>query len=407
MSSTSDILDRLHRRIWHVGTSIDVEEGGEPRMFGGYRLLERLGQGAFGSVFRAHDPKLERDVALKLTWARGNERDLHEARALAAVKHPNVVSVHASDVVDDKVAISMELIDGSPLDAWIAGRPSVRAVLGVLHQIGSGLVAIHAAGLEHGDVKPDNVMVTSDGRAVLVDLGLARAKGPAGSFDWMAPEVHAGAAANARSDQYSFALVVRWALEQIGAPRRAWRFLRRALRANPDERWPTLAEGLGSLPHKDAGRWRSVMLVAGLVGVAVGAIGGRSCSSGEGGSTVPAWFELITTMREAEEFAKQGSVRLLRGHCHDAYNKHAQARGKLRTLSPSIAAWSSERVAEALVECASEPLEMLYAGFVFIAAAEAHEDSGEHGHAKRLRRRADMLLAVAGDKKAIERVSAQ
>ncbi|HMV69509.1 MAG TPA: serine/threonine-protein kinase, partial [Myxococcota bacterium] len=140
-----------------------------------YVVLHVLGAGGMGVVYEAWDPELERRVALKvLRPGSPMERAQREAQALARITHPNVVSVHDVGVVAGQVFVVMELVAGEPLGGWARGRASGE-VLDVLVQAGRGLAAAHAVGVVHRDVKPDNILVTRGGRAVVTDLGLARA----------------------------------------------------------------------------------------------------------------------------------------------------------------------------------------------------------------------------------------
>ena len=117
-----------------------------------YRIVEKVGGGAMGEVFRAHDPDLGRDVAIKLVRSGGSEqRLLREARAMAQLAHPNVIRVYDVGTVADKVFLAMELVAGSTLSAWFGQRRGWRAVLGAMRQAGAGLSAAHGAGLVHGD----------------------------------------------------------------------------------------------------------------------------------------------------------------------------------------------------------------------------------------------------------------
>ncbi len=158
-------------------------EAKRPRV-GRYEVLRPLGSGAMGRVFAARDVELDREVALKLLHAeRGRDtkargRFLREARALARVNHPNVVEVFEVGLHEDDVFIAMELLRGRTLRSWVKVEPrSWRETLDVLIQVGEGLAAAHRAGLVHRDVKPANVWVGEDGRARVIDFGLAMAEG--------------------------------------------------------------------------------------------------------------------------------------------------------------------------------------------------------------------------------------
>ena len=150
---------------------------------GRYVIHAKLAQGGMGVVYRAHDPELGRDVALKLVRVRAGadplaiarERLLREAQALAQIAHPNVIAVHDVGAHDRDVFIAMELVEGTSLRAWSAAhsRPW-RELLTALIAAARGLAAAHAAGVVHRDVKPDNVIVGADDRVRVLDFGLAR-----------------------------------------------------------------------------------------------------------------------------------------------------------------------------------------------------------------------------------------
>jgi serine/threonine protein kinase len=277
-----------------------------------YVLEERIGSGGAGVVFRAHDPGLDRKVAVKLvlpgtapgenTSASG-ARLLREAQALAKLSHPNVVTVHDVGTyteVDGEpgVFVVMELIDGPTLAEWL-GRP--RAFSEVVHHLlaaGRGLAAAHAAGLVHRDFKPQNVVLGRDGRVRVIDFGLVRPSVSQGESAWpdfgmddgitshgaivgtpryMSPEQHAGTMADARSDQFAFCLTFYEAIyhqrafagdtmEALAAaktagsvcvpppdgavPRGLFGVLGRGLAPNPADRYPDLEELLDALARQ-------------------------------------------------------------------------------------------------------------------------------------------------------------
>jgi serine/threonine protein kinase/tetratricopeptide (TPR) repeat protein len=192
----------------------------DPTTWGHLSVHARLASGAFGRIYRAHDPQLNREVALKLLHGdvpviRSVDHLLAEARTLAKVHHPNVVTVYGADIRDGRAGLWMELVDGQTLEAWLRangamGRGEVSAV-GI--DLCRALAAVHAAGLVHGDVKAQNVMREQGGRIVLMDFGAGRvqgadAHGVTGTPMYLAPEVLAGEPPTPRSDLYSLGVLL-------------------------------------------------------------------------------------------------------------------------------------------------------------------------------------------------------
>ncbi|MFV8752751.1 serine/threonine-protein kinase [Nannocystaceae bacterium ST9] len=148
---------------------------------GRYSVLRRIGEGGMSIVYRAYDPELDRQIALKLLRPddpddrEGSARLVREARAMAKISHPNVAQVYDAGIAGSSVYVAMELIEGPSLDRWTAEMPRPWTELVRMYlQAGRGLAAAHAAGLVHRDFKPDNVMVGADGRPRVLDFGLAR-----------------------------------------------------------------------------------------------------------------------------------------------------------------------------------------------------------------------------------------
>lgn len=194
-----------------------------PERWGDLLLLERIGSGAHAEVFRAWDPALRREVALKLLRSDADEaRLLEEGRAAARVRHAHVAAVHGIDVRDNRVGLWMELVRGPNLEQEVRARgplaPDEAARLG--NEVASALSAVHAAGLLHRDVKPANVVRDAEGRYVLTDFGLGvtredaarEASSSAGTPMYMAPELLLGAVPTERSDVYALGLVLWFAL---------------------------------------------------------------------------------------------------------------------------------------------------------------------------------------------------
>jgi TolB-like protein len=192
-------------------------EGPTPR-WGELRITERLGGGAFGDVYRAWDPRLERDVALKLfpVDEGGNADDmLREARLLAKVRHPAIVAIHGADMFGGRAGLWMELVRGRTLESLLtAGEtfpPAEVARIGL--DLARALTAVHEAGLLHRDVKAQNVMRDDDGRVVLMDFGAGlrhddRHGALAGTPLYLAPEVFRGEQPNAQGDVYSLGVLL-------------------------------------------------------------------------------------------------------------------------------------------------------------------------------------------------------
>ncbi len=193
--------------------------------WGHLRVLEKLGEGAFGEVYRARDPNLDRQVALKLRRAgptsesESGLRFLAEARRLARVRHPNVLDVHGADVHDGRVGMWSDWIEGETLEARLAahGPLGPREVAAIGLDLCRALAAVHAAGLVHGDLKATNVLRERGGRLVLVDFGASSelagfdggfTPGARGTPLTMAPELLRGAEPTARSDLYSLGVLL-------------------------------------------------------------------------------------------------------------------------------------------------------------------------------------------------------
>ena len=148
---------------------------------GRFVILYQLGAGGMGTVFAAYDEQLDRKVAIKLLHSqttpreRQHQRTLREAKALARVTHPRVVSVYEVGEAGDQVYLAMEFVDGIALRQWQSQRPrSWRELLRMYLQAGEGLQAAHESGVVHRDFKPDNVLVGRDGLPRVADFGIAR-----------------------------------------------------------------------------------------------------------------------------------------------------------------------------------------------------------------------------------------
>ena len=286
--------DHVHRGTGEAAPAPSTEPASAPRAarhvmlapgaeVGRYVVTDFLGAGAMGAVYGARDPKLDREVAIKVVATAASEtrgrRLVREAQAMARVSHPNVVPIYDAGQDDSVVFIAMKKIDGAPLPAYLARTDlSSSETLRLLCGAGRGLAAAHAAGIVHRDFKPDNVLVDAAGTAQVGDFGLAAMgdepspegrDAPAepwrtadgtivGTPAYMAPEVRRGQRADAASDQYSFALTVGEALGDY-QPRRVRRALERACSDDPKQRFPSMTELLAILER------RSVVLPIGII----------------------------------------------------------------------------------------------------------------------------------------------
>lgn len=161
---------------------------------GRYTVLELLGEGGMGVVYAAYDTQLDRKVALKLIREQSRDNDtqhhsslhgksqmMQEAHALAKLAHPNVVAIYDVGTLGEHIYLAMEFVEGLTLSQWLKLRARSRdEIENVMQQAGQGLAAAHAAGLVHRDFKPDNVLVGDDGRARILDFGLAGDSEPEG-----------------------------------------------------------------------------------------------------------------------------------------------------------------------------------------------------------------------------------
>ncbi len=202
------------------GQLASAEAPPERATWGDFRLLARVGHGGFGEVYRAWDPSLEREVALKLLLPGSVSGDeayrslLREARALASVQHPNIVHVYGIDRHDGRVGFWTDFVHGKTLAALVRGQGAFgyreAALMGL--DVARALSAVHRTGILHRDIKADNVMREEGGRILLMDFGLStlpqRQGSLSGTPNYMAPELFQGGAATVASDIYAMGVLL-------------------------------------------------------------------------------------------------------------------------------------------------------------------------------------------------------
>ena len=329
-----------------------------PRI-GKYTLVEHIGEGGLGTVYRATDPDLGRQVAIKIlhhasdAHSKGQARLAREARALASLAHPNVVVVHETGVHDGQLFLVMEYVSGETLRGWWEARDRTwEEIVDVLRQAAEGLAAAHEAGLVHRDFKPDNVVIDGQGRARVLDFGLARPEAEVsgrpdtpltrgeltaatmshagtvvGTPAYMSPEQFRGAIVDARSDQFSFFVSLFEALhgvrpfdgssfEELRAavtsgktqsidparelPAELSSALSRGLLPEPKDRFRDmrvvveLLRGVLSPSHRSRPRWPAAAAIA--TGIAFAGIG------------LTAWFSLPKSSTSRRATSTQGAV---------------------------------------------------------------------------------------------------
>jgi serine/threonine protein kinase/tetratricopeptide (TPR) repeat protein len=304
-----------------------------PAVLGRYRVDRILGMGGMGVVYAAHDPELDRTVAVKLLRPSPRTsaevlraRLTREAQVMARLSHPNVIPVHEIGTIGDQVFVVMELIDGTTLTEWLrAELRTWREIVQVFVAAGDGLAAAHAQGVVHRDFKPDNVLLSRAGRIYVTDFGVAQldasddtprtaagATGRLGTYrglvvgtpGYMAPEQMRGEPADARTDVFSFCAALYEALyetrpypgttlDELRAavdagrlqPRRRTigpaahlRAIERGLSAAPAQRPAAMQDLLTQLRRDPARRRRTIVLVSAflLLGAALSITAWRS-----------------------------------------------------------------------------------------------------------------------------------
>jgi len=276
-----------------------------------YRIEQEVGRGGMGRVYRAHDIRLERDVAIKIHVVLaidGKRWSLREASALARLSHPNVVTVYEVGTHDNSPWVAMEYVPNGTARTWaIAEERSIDEILAVYIAAGRGLAAAHAADIVHRDFKPDNILLGADGQPRVADFGLALqlakmdgnvARLTLGTPAYMAPEQWDRAPVGKAADQFAFATSLWETLTKQrpyrgkteGEIRAAWKSppppparpvprhvetaLRRALSIEPADRWPEMSQLLDEL-ERDPRRTRrrvAIVVAAGLALASGGAV---------------------------------------------------------------------------------------------------------------------------------------
>jgi len=275
--ATPAIASTLSERL----SSAEHQHGDAPEHWGHLRILEPVGSGASGDVFRAWDTRLDREVALKLLPASRNSDDrapssiIHEGRLLARVRHPNVVTIHGAEQIGDRIGLWMEFVRGHTLEQLLQRQTvfSAADAVEVGLELCCAVSAVHGAGLLHRDIKTHNVMRAETGRIVLMDFGTGRELDEdapsdlAGTPLYLAPEVLQGQPATIQSDIYGLGVLlyhlvtgsypvhartlrgVRRAHERAerttvrtirhGVPRKLARVIDRAIDPQPERRYPS------------------------------------------------------------------------------------------------------------------------------------------------------------------------
>jgi serine/threonine protein kinase len=250
---------------------------------GRFRLLQRLGEGAQATVWLAHDPLLDREVAVKLLKAAAEpgsvDEWLHEARAVSRLTHPNIVPVFEADTQGGRSYLVFEYVSGGTLSQRLRAGPKLSTAEAVTLMLGvlDGLIAAHAAGLVHRDLKPSNILIDARGRARVMDFGIAARVSPAtnaparivGTPGYISPEAARGAPAHPQMDVFAAAVMLAEMLsgQRLNHDPDPWRAVQRvqstdlvlpsgldpavddALRAivqrglarSPEARWPSAA----------------------------------------------------------------------------------------------------------------------------------------------------------------------
>jgi serine/threonine-protein kinase len=318
-STDQDLIEQLKTlaTVKFVGRDAESKRSAIPPSWGHLQVLEPIGRGAFGEVYRAWDPRLDREVALKLlppdSPAAGSPPSpvIEEGRLLARVRHPNVVTIHGAERISGRIGLWMEFIQGRTLEEVLreGKRFGAKEVTRIGMELCRAVSAVHAAGLLHRDIKAQNVMVADDGRIVLMDFGTGRDlegssdSNVAGTPLYLAPEVLSGGAATARSDVYSTGVLMHHLLtgsypvqahdvaelrrlhaarvstnlrrSRPGVPQRLARVIDRACAPDPDRRYRSadaLGDALAALEGMPASVRRDYAATAAVAIAALGVV---------------------------------------------------------------------------------------------------------------------------------------
>ncbi len=248
-------MELAARAVARSQTNISPDDCEFPvnRVISHYRIVEKLGRGGMGVVYKAEDSRLGRFVALKFlsqqfAWDTGGlDRFWREARAVSALNHPAICTVHDIGEHDGRPFLVMEYLQGSTLKQSIAGDPiPIDTILVIALEIVDALEAAHSAGIVHCDVKPANVFLTRRQSAKVLDFGLAQLLEPAhkssaglngGTPAYMSPEQASGEPLDACTDLYSFGLVLREMAAPGALPRGLTRIIAKCLQTNREQRY--------------------------------------------------------------------------------------------------------------------------------------------------------------------------
>jgi WD40 repeat protein len=295
------LVGALHRQVLASELA-----GGPPPQVGKFIIRGKLGAGAMGFVFRAHDPHLGRDIALKFISDSYSgdpafqRRLIAEAQTLARLDAPQIVPVYEFGEYAGQTYMAMKLHDGETMATWVLRARDWKDILDAYLQAGEGLAAAHRGACVHRDFKPDNVVIDHHGTVRVIDFGLARdlaapldpevdfkrrlsmtddvsdevgvgSLSVGGASPYVAPELLQGQRADARSDQFAFCVAVheglgqlRWRRAHGRVPAAVRRALIRGLDADPARRWPSMVELLAALraarhPRRILWFWISLM----------------------------------------------------------------------------------------------------------------------------------------------------